>query len=113
MSRHDPGESVRDMLDHAREAVEMTRGRGRSDLDANRMLALALTRLMEIIGEACVRVPDEFRTLHPGVPWRDISDLRNRLVHGYDAINHDILWKVISDDLPPLIDRLEMIVRND
>lgn len=88
----------------------MTRGGVRSDLDDNRMLSLALTRLMEIIGEAGTRVPGEFRALHPDIPWRDICDLRNRLVHGYDAINHDILWKIIRDDLPPVITRLEMII---
>jgi uncharacterized protein with HEPN domain len=78
--------SVRQMLEHAREAVEMTRGRSRADLDTDRKLNLALVRLVEVIGEASTRVPDDFRLRHPGLPWRDVSDLRNRLIHGYDTV---------------------------
>jgi uncharacterized protein with HEPN domain len=98
------------MLDHAREAVEMVRNRSRTDLDSDRMLNLALVRLMEVVGEAATRVPEEFRSRHPQIPWRDMADLRNRLIHGYDTVNFDILWAIIQDDLPPLIKQLEAIV---
>lgn len=74
------------------------------------MLSLALVRLMEIVGEAASRVPDGFRSRHPGVPWREVSDLRNRLIHGYDTVNLDILWTIVREDLPPLIAALEEIV---
>ena len=89
MTRHDPTVRVRHMLDHAREAVEMTRGRVRADLDTDRQLGLALTRLLEVVGEAAARVPDDLRRQHPSIPWQDIADLRNRLIHGYDNVN---LW---------------------
>lgn len=75
------------------------------------MMNLALMRLMEIVGEAAARVPDDFRSCHPQEPWRDISDLRNRLIHGYDSINFDILWAIIQTDLPPLIKQLKEIIR--
>jgi uncharacterized protein with HEPN domain len=91
------------MLDHAREAVEMVRNRSRMDLDTDRMLNLALVRLMEIVGEAAVRIPEEFRSRRPQVPWRDVADLRHRLIYGYDTVNFDILWTIIQHDLPPLI----------
>lgn len=86
MSRHDPIVSVRHMLDHAREAVEMTRGRTRADLDTDRMLSLSLVRLVEIVGEASSRVPEEFRERHPNVRWRQTVGMRNRLIHGYDTV---------------------------
>ncbi len=112
MTRHDPVLSVRHMLDHAREAVEMTLGRSRADLDTDRQMSLALVRLMEVIGEAATRVPEDFRRRYPGVPWRDVADLRNRLIHGYDTIDFDRLWTIIDQDLPPLIEQLEAIVRD-
>jgi len=110
MSRRDPMVRVHHMLDHAREAVEMVRHRTRADLDADRMLNLALVRLMEIVGEAAAQIPEEFRARHPDVPWRDAADLRNRLIHGYDAVDFDILWAIIQRDLPPLIQQLETII---
>jgi len=57
MTRYDPLVSVHHMLDHAREAVELTRDRSRADLDEDRLLNLALVRLVEVMGEAASRVP--------------------------------------------------------
>ena len=113
MTRHDPIVSVHHMLDHAREAVEMVRGRSRPDLDTDRQLNLALVRLVQVIGEAAARVPEDFRLHHPQVPWRQTVGMRNRLVHGYDVIDFDILWAVIQQDLPPLIEALEQIVNEE
>ena len=87
MSRNDPLVLVRDMLDHAKEAVEMASERTFDDLSANRMLNLALSHLVEIIGEAASRVPDDFRSLHSDLPSRLISDSRNRLIHGYASVD--------------------------
>jgi uncharacterized protein with HEPN domain len=110
MSRRDPIISMRHMLDHAREAVAFARGRSRADLDSDRLLSLALTRLVQIVGEAAGRVPPEACARYPGIEWRQISDARNRLVHGYDAINLDTVWDIIVNDLPPLIAELESIL---
>ncbi len=101
------------MLDRAREAVDMTSGRSRSDLDTDRMLNLALVRLLEVIGEAAGRVREDFRSRHPQVPWRDITDLRNRLIHGYDTVDFDRLWAITQVDLPRLIEQLDMIVQQE
>jgi len=111
MTRHNPMVRVHHMLDHSREAVEMTRGRIRADLDRDRLLNLALVQLVEVIGEAASRLPEEFRSRHPQVPWRQTVGMRNRLIHGYDTVNFDILWSIIQEDLPPLIEKLEAIVR--
>jgi uncharacterized protein with HEPN domain len=79
------------MLDHAREVIVLSEGRSRSDLDTDRLLNLALVRLLEIVGEAANRVPPEERQQHPEIPWPQIISLRNRLIHGYDAVDNDIL----------------------
>ena len=110
MSRRDPLVYILHMRDHAREAWDMTRGRSRGDLDTDRMLNLALVRLLEVLGEAARRVPGDFRNRYPDVPWRDTSDLRNRLIHGYDQINLDLVWEVVEKDLEPLIEQLEAII---
>jgi uncharacterized protein with HEPN domain len=77
------------------------------------MLNLALVRLMEVVGEAATQIPEEFRARYPEVPWRDVADLRNRLIHGYDAVDFDILWAIIQRDLPPLLGHLETIIEHE
>jgi len=79
------------MLEHAREAMQLVAGRNRSDLDTDRVLSLALVRLLEIVGEAATRVSSEARARHPAIPWSEIVSLRNRLIHGYDAVDMDVL----------------------
>jgi uncharacterized protein with HEPN domain len=110
MSQHSDEVRFRHMLDHAREALGMVQGKYRSDLDNNRMLELSLVRLVEIIGEAAARVGTESREKYSSVPWLQIVGMRNRLVHGYDAVDLDVLWDTIIDDLPPLITELEKIL---
>ncbi len=104
---------LRHMLDHAREAVEMVKGKTRADLSTDRKLNLSLVRLLEIVGEAAGRMPEEERSCHPDLPWPQIVSLRNRLIHGYDSVDFDILWNIITNDLPPLIERLEQIVSSE
>jgi uncharacterized protein with HEPN domain len=113
MSRHDTLLRVTHMRDHAREAVEMAGERKRDDLDQDRMLNLALVRLIEVIGEATTRVPLAFRERYPDVPWQQIVGMRNRLVHGYDSVDFDILWTIIQDDLPALIVQLNNILSKE
>ncbi|MEP7118342.1 MAG: HepT-like ribonuclease domain-containing protein [Acidobacteriota bacterium] len=94
------------MREHARELLTLMRGRSRTDLDADRVLALAVVRLLEIIGEAAARVPVEERERRPEIPWSSIVGLRNRLIHGYDDVDHDIVWATVSTDLPVLVSKL-------
>lgn len=101
--------ALRHMLEHAREAVFFARGKTRADLDADRILNLALTRLLEVTGEAAGRISEDTRTRHPEIPWPQIVSLRNRLIHGYDSVDLDILWQIVANDLPPLIVALESI----
>jgi uncharacterized protein with HEPN domain len=107
MSHHESDLRLRHMLDHANEAVVMARGRTRAQLDSDRKLNLSLVRLLKIVGEAAGRVPAKERVRHPDIPWPEIVGLRNRLIHGYDSVDFDVLWQIVSDDLPPLIAALE------
>jgi uncharacterized protein with HEPN domain len=109
MSQHETPIRLRHMLAAAREAAQMAQGKTRADLDADRPLNLSIVRLLEIVGEAASRVPAPERVRYPGIPWPQIVGLRNRLIHGYDNVDFDILWQVVTHDLPPLIAELEKI----
>ena len=110
MSRHSDNVCLRHMLDHAREAVAMVEGKVREDLDSNRMLELSLIRLIEIVGEAANRISPEFQQSHSDIPWPKVRGMRNRLIHGYDAVDFNILWDTVQLDLPQLISVLDPMV---
>ncbi|UCE55829.1 MAG: DUF86 domain-containing protein [Desulfobacterales bacterium] len=98
------------MLDHANEAVSLVSGKEKTDLQKNRLLELALTRLIEIVGEAAAKVNSDIQAKYPSIPWSQIIGMRNRLIHGYDTVDVDILWDTIEVDLPPLISELKKIL---
>jgi uncharacterized protein with HEPN domain len=110
MSRDDPQVRLRHMLVYAQEAVALMRDRSRTDLDTDRTLGLAILRCVEIVGEAAGRVPAMIRQRYTKIPWSQIIGMRNRLVHGYDIVDYDIVWSTVTQDLPPLIVELEKVL---
>ena len=110
MPRRSDAVRLRHMLDHTQEALAMVRGRTRADLDSDRMMSLALVRLLEIIGESAGRVSAQEQANHPRIPWPQLVGLRNRLIHGYDQVDLDILWRIVTQDLPALVAELAQIV---
>jgi uncharacterized protein with HEPN domain len=76
------------------------------DFESDRLLQAAAQRFLEVIGEAASRVSDQTRNLLPGVPWREIIGMRNRLIHGYSSVDNDIVWETIKGDLPTIVDAL-------
>lgn len=98
---------LRHMLDAARKAIAFTQDRERTDLDADEMLALAVVRLVEILGEAAKNVSQEIRDQLPNIAWRQMAGTRDRLTYAYFDVNLDIIWDIITNDLPPLVEKLE------
>jgi uncharacterized protein with HEPN domain len=95
------------MLDMARKATDFVAGKTRTDLDTDEKLALALVRALEIIGEAANHVSPQVRSELPGIPWRQVIGMRNRIIHAYYDVNLDIVWETIRDDLPTVIAAVE------
>ena len=112
MTQHDEGIRLRHMYDYAREAVELASGRRRQDLDTDRMLNLALVRLAEVVGEAATRISKETKEKMVDIPWPQVVGLRNRLIHAYDEVDFDILWKITQEDLPTLVASLRKVLED-
>jgi uncharacterized protein with HEPN domain len=104
---------LRHMLDAAREAVQFASGRSRPDLNTDRMLVLSLVKSIEIIGEAASKVSSHVKSRNPGIPWQNITGMRNRLIHAYYDVNLDILWATVSKNLPPLIEELGQAIESE
>ncbi len=98
------------MLEAAREGMAFVRSRTQADLATDAQLRFALVRALEIIGEAASRIDPEFRRTHPEIPWQPIIGARNRLVHAYFDIDHDIVWATATQALPKLVPMLEVLL---
>ncbi len=110
---YSPLASVGYMIIHAREALATVSGRNRTDLYTDREFAMLLSHLMEIVGEASRRVPQDFRLRYPETDWRGFVGLRDVLVHRFDEIEYDTLWRIAREELPTLVSQLEGIMERE
>jgi uncharacterized protein with HEPN domain len=86
-----------------------------SDLDeatflASKLHQSAVIRKLEVMGEAAGKVSKPFCAAHPEIPWSEMTGLRHRLIHGYDDVRLDIVWRVAKQVLPGLIDVLRPLI---
>lgn len=105
---------LRHMVDAANEALSFVADKSKTELETNRALALALVKSIEIFGEAASKVSRELRAQSPEIPWSDIIAMRHRLIHSYFDVNLDIVWQTVTEELPPVVMRLqELLAPND
>lgn len=87
-----------------------TRGKTREDLSQDKMLLSALLHQLYVIGEAASRLSDEIKGKHPGVPWKVIYGFRNHIAHEYFALDLDIVWQTVSQEVPKLESQIKEII---
>ena len=107
---HDDLALVGHMVDMAKIVQQLTAGVTRQDLDHDVKLQLALVRALQVIGEAAWRTSAEFQAAHPPIPWAKIAGFRHRVVHEYFSIDYDVVWRVATAEMQPLIDYLSPLV---
>ncbi|AFZ12456.1 protein of unknown function DUF86 [Crinalium epipsammum PCC 9333] len=91
MTKIDDMTRLKHIRDAALTALDFIKDRSRRDLDNDKMLSLALVRLVEIMGEAANNVSPSCQTNYPQIPWREIMGMRNRIVHAYFDVDLDIV----------------------
>lgn len=97
------------MLDKAHEALSLAHGKTRQDYDSDTALRLALTHLIQVMGEAVRRISPSFRDKYPQIPWDAIAGMRNKIVHDYMDVDEDIVWDSVVHELPLLVAELKRI----
>lgn len=113
-----PGEksdtaTLNDLVLACLRVMEYVEGASRSDLDRDNQLLSACCYQIAVMGEAAKRVSRATRSRHQEVPWRDIAGMRDRLIHGYDSVDLDQLWKSATEDVPVLLERVRTILAAD
>ncbi len=101
------------MLTTARKIVARASGLARDRYDSDEDVQIVFTHLVQVVGEAAARVSPATRAAHPEIPWQQIVGMRNRLVHDYLFVDLEILWTVVTERIPELIDLLESHIPPD
>ena len=106
-------EYLQDILVAAQQARTHARGLTFSEFTQSRLHRSAVQWELTVIGEASARISLDTKVAHPEIPWSQMTGMRNRIVHRYFSIDLDILWSVIREDLPVLVDRVGTLVRQE
>lgn len=109
----DPQVFLKHILDSIEWIEKDTAGLSKEKFFENVPIQDAVIRRIEIIGEATRNLPEETKLASPEIPWQDIMDMRNNLIHGYFGVDLKLVWDVVQSDLPPFKKQIQEILRSD
>ena len=99
------------MYEAASKILSYTEGMDFNSFQDDERTVDAVIRNFEIIGEGANRLDDEYRNSHPEIHWGQIRGFRNRIIHEYFGIDREIVWQIIEDDINPLLESLDMMMK--
>lgn len=101
-----------DILEAAKIATSYIHGKSKEDFLDDLQCQDAVIRRLEVIGEAARRVSKETQTHLANLPWNEMVSMRNVMIHEYDDIDVEIIWETVQNDLPPIINSLQKILKS-
>jgi uncharacterized protein with HEPN domain len=101
---------VEDILDAMDKAEMMLEGVNFDDFAADFRINFVVVRALEIVGEATKRLPHSLRQQYPHIPWQRMAGMRDRIIHGYDAIDYEIVWDAVKKEIPEVKPHLQQIL---
>jgi len=101
---------LNDIRNAAENAARFVAGVSYDEFVANDEKVYAVIRALEMIGEAAKNIPIKLRTRYPSVPWKVVTGMRDKLIHGYFGVNLERVWETVRDDLPPLVKVIELML---
>lgn len=112
MSDRSDGPLLQDIREAARRISVYTAEMNYADFRSDVKTQDAVIRNLEIIGEASKNLSKHLRSLYPDVQWSQMARLRDRLIHHYSGVNLDVVWEIVSSELPNLALWIEIILRD-
>ena len=103
---------VEDILDAMDKAEILLEGVTYDQFEADFRINFAVVRALEIVGEATKRLPMSLRQEYPKIPWNKMAGMRDRIIHGYDNVDLEIVWDVVKRDIPKIKPKIQQILRD-
>jgi len=101
---------VEDILDAMEKADIMLSDVEFVTFEEDYVLNFAVVRALEIVGEATKRLPESLLLQYPEIPWKDMAGMRDRIIHGYDAVNLRIVWETVKSRIPEIKPKIQQIL---
>ena len=103
---------VEDIADAMEKAEILLQGVTYDQFEDDFRINFAVVRALEIVGEATKRLPMTLRDQYPDIPWKQMAGMRDRIIHGYDTVDLEIVWDVVKQDVPQIKPQIEQILRD-
>ena len=103
-------DSIEDILDAMDKAEILVEDVTFEEFAGDFRIHFAVVRTLEIIGEAAKRLPSDLRDQYPSIPWKAMAGMRDRIIHGYDRVDLEMVWNVVRQDIPNIRPSLQQIV---
>ncbi|MCB2185671.1 MAG: DUF86 domain-containing protein [Deltaproteobacteria bacterium] len=98
---------IEDMVFNVKAILSFVEGVSKEEFLKDMEKQYAVVRALTIIGEACKKVPQEVKEKYPSIPWREMASTRDVLIHDYDGVDLEIVWDIVTNDLPEVLPGLE------
>ncbi|MGB7291237.1 MAG: DUF86 domain-containing protein [Thermodesulfobacteriota bacterium] len=104
------GDYIEDIIGAMDKAADFVGNVSYEEFTRDDKTIFAVVRALEIVGEAVKNIPSDVRKKYPEVPWKDISGMRNKVIHEYFGVKLSIVWRTVKEELPPLKPLFEKIL---
>lgn len=101
---------LEDILDAIEKIKKFIKGMQFKQFVEDDKTIFAVIRALEIIGEAAKKIPKDIKAVYPEIPWREIAGMRDKLIHDYVGVDHEVVWKTINEDVKNLEDHVRQIL---
>jgi uncharacterized protein with HEPN domain len=104
---------INDIIENSNDIIIFTKGMQYDKFKKDKKTINAVVRSLEIIGEAGKHIPKDIREKYDKIPWNNIINMRNRLIHGYFGVDLEAVWETVISDIPELIEKIREIEKQE